>query len=94
MKGTELLQERNYSQNANTCEQQFKEVENPLSIDKMVLGNKSMVLPCYMVKATVKELFMYINTLSCLNLPNVATMMLIDQSEIAQGFLSESFHVL
>lgn len=39
-----------------------------MHIDKMVLGNKSVILPYYLVKGTVKELFVYINISNCLNL--------------------------
>lgn len=41
MNGIEYLQEKNYKWDGNSCDQEFKKVENTLGINKMVLSNKS-----------------------------------------------------
>lgn len=55
MNRIKLLQDRNYRQEANTCEKQFKEVEDTLNVDKAVMSNESVELPCYMVKGQLRS---------------------------------------
>lgn len=48
MNGIKLIQERKYRRDANSCEQQFKEVEDIWGIDKMVLSINLWLFPLWL----------------------------------------------